>query len=125
VYGGTGGAQYGRGSTETEDLLLVYAEAFQRDADPEDYSLEAILAHERGHQVTCRHLRLRRTLLAKASAVTEEIVASLVGSLIVPGSADQEALLLKALGEAVAGGADPDAAVRLLAELWDYLEKLL
>ena len=44
-------AQYARGSTAHEDLLTVYAEAFERDADPEDFSLEAILAHERGHQL--------------------------------------------------------------------------
>ncbi len=125
VYSGTGGAQYGAGSTAAEDLLIVYAEAFRRAADPADYSLEAILAHERGHQVLCRHPRLRRTLAAKASGVTEEIMASLVGSLIVPAAPDQETLVLKALGEAVTNGAEPDAAVRLLAALREYLEKLL
>jgi hypothetical protein len=34
VYSQTGGAQYGRGSTQEADLLTVYAEAFERDADP-------------------------------------------------------------------------------------------
>jgi hypothetical protein len=51
VFSQTGGAQYARGSNADEDLLTVYAEAFERDADPEDFSLEAILAHERGHQL--------------------------------------------------------------------------
>src|SRR5438309_4865157 len=37
VYSQTGGAQYGRGSTQEADLLTVYAEAFERDADPEDF----------------------------------------------------------------------------------------
>ena len=46
VYSQTGGAQYGQASTETEDLLTVYAEAFERDANPEDFSLEAIVAHD-------------------------------------------------------------------------------
>jgi hypothetical protein len=49
VYSQTGGAQYGVASTTEDDLLTVYAEAFERDADPQDFSLEAILAHERGH----------------------------------------------------------------------------
>lgn len=38
VYSQTGGAQYGRGSTEEVDLLTVYAEAFERDTDPEEFS---------------------------------------------------------------------------------------
>src|SRR5438552_14878754 len=58
VFSQTGGAQYGRGSTADEDLLAVYAGAFERDADPEDFSLEAILAHERGHQLLARHPRI-------------------------------------------------------------------
>lgn len=60
VYSQTGGAQYGRGSTIEEDLLTVYAEAFERDANPEDFSLEAILAHERGHQLLARHPRIAK-----------------------------------------------------------------
>src|SRR2546421_6255 len=54
VYSQTGGAQYGQGTTAAEDLLTVYAEAFDRDADPDDFSLDAILAHERGHQLLAR-----------------------------------------------------------------------
>ena len=49
VYSQTGGAQYGRGIAAEEDLLTVYAEALERDADPEDFSLAAMIAHERGH----------------------------------------------------------------------------
>src|SRR5947209_14952001 len=60
VYSQTGGAQYGRGAMPADDLLTVYAEAFERDADPEDFSLEAILAHERGHQLLARHPRIAR-----------------------------------------------------------------
>src|SRR5947209_18585826 len=68
VYSQTGGAQYGRGSTEEEDLLTVYAEAFERDADPEDFSLEAILAHERGHQLLVRHARIAKRVTGRISA---------------------------------------------------------
>lgn len=60
VYSQTGGAQYGRGTTAADDLLTVYAEAFERDADPEDFSLGAILAHERGHQLLARHPRIAK-----------------------------------------------------------------
>src|SRR5947208_1557305 len=48
VYSQTGGAQYGLATTPEDDLLTVYAEAFDRDASPDDFSLEAIVAHERG-----------------------------------------------------------------------------
>lgn len=43
VYSQTGGAQYGRGNMANEDLLTVYAEAFERDADPNDFSLKRSL----------------------------------------------------------------------------------
>jgi hypothetical protein len=44
VYSQAGGAQYGLGVTPEQDLLITYAEAFERDADPDDFSLEAISA---------------------------------------------------------------------------------
>src|SRR6266478_4443199 len=58
VFSQSGGAQYGRGAEAGADLLTVYAEAFDRDADPHDFSLSAIIAHERGHQVFARHAPL-------------------------------------------------------------------
>ena len=51
IYGRTGGAQYGQGTTVTDDVLIVFAEAFERDADPDDFSLEAIIAHELAHML--------------------------------------------------------------------------
>ena len=60
VYSNSGGARYGLGQTVERDLLTVYAEAFDRDADPEEFSLTAILAHERGHQILARHSALPR-----------------------------------------------------------------
>jgi hypothetical protein len=63
VYSQTGGAQSGRGTTAEEDLLMVYAEAFERDADPEDFSLEAMIAHERGHQILARHPRISKRVV--------------------------------------------------------------
>src|ERR1700730_4322731 len=79
VYSQTGGAQYGRGSTQDDDLLTVYAEAFERDANPDDFSLDAMIAHERGHQLLARHPRFAKRV-AGISAASEEILASLLGS---------------------------------------------
>ena len=71
VYSQSGGAQYGRGSTAGEDLLTVFAEAFERDADPEDFSLDAMIAHECGHQILARHARIAPRM-AGVSEVSEE-----------------------------------------------------
>src|SRR6266849_6799461 len=90
VYSQAGGAQYGRAVAAKQDLLIVYAEAFERDADPEDFSLEAIVAHECGHQLLARHPRLARNLPPGWSGVTEEIVASLLGSWLVAEEKDQQ-----------------------------------
>jgi hypothetical protein len=78
VYSQTGGAQYGRGTKDDDDLLTVYAEAFERDADPEDFSLESMIAHERGHQILARHPRIAEWV-SGISAQSEEILASLLG----------------------------------------------
>ena len=125
VFTQAGGAQYGLGAAPEEDLLIVSAEAFERDADPEDFSLEAILAHERGHQLAARHPRLTRNLPQPWSGVTEEIVASLLGSLLVEAEKDKQDLLLKALFEADRRGLEPDRATLLITELRALLEKIL
>jgi hypothetical protein len=88
VYSQTGGAQYGRGTAAEEDLLTVYAEAFERDADPEDFSLAAIIAHERGHQVLARHPCIARRA-AGVSAASEEILASLLGAMLCKDDTDR------------------------------------
>jgi hypothetical protein len=36
--------------TQEQDVLVVFADAFSRDGDPDDFSLEAIIAHERDKQ---------------------------------------------------------------------------
>jgi hypothetical protein len=125
VYSLTGGAQYGRGSTPAEDLLTVYAEAFERDADPEDFSLEAILAHERGHQLLARHPRIAKRVRGRISAASEEILASLLGAMICAAEADRDALVAKATVELLNHGEALEVATRRLQELWDLLEALL
>lgn len=124
VYSQTGGAQYGRGSTAEDDLLTVYAEAFDRDGNPEDFSLEAMLAHERGHQLMARHPRIAKRV-AGVSEASEEILASLLGAMICNNDTDRVTLLAKATAELLDHGQSADAANRQLQELWDLLEALL
>lgn len=124
VYSQSGGAQYGRGAAAGTDLLTVYAEAFDRDADSEDFSLLAIIAHERGHQVLARHPRLS-ALLASASPTAEEVLASLLGALILEPGPDRDTLLDKAAFELVIRGASAQMAGRVLTNLWDQLGRLL
>jgi hypothetical protein len=125
VYGGTGGAQYGFGATQSDDLLIVFAEAFDRDEDPEDYSLEAIMAHERGHQLLARHPRLRPIRVRWNGPASEEMLASVLGSLIVEKEQDKEDLFIKAVGEALRCGVEPTDAVWLVTEVRNKLEKLI
>jgi hypothetical protein len=125
VYSQTGGAQYGRGSTPEEDLLTVYAEAFERDADREDFSLEAILAHERGHQLLARHPRIAKRVAGRMGAASEEILASLLGAMVCAAEVDRDALVGKATLELLNHGEAPEVATRRLQELWDLLEALL
>jgi hypothetical protein len=124
IYSQTGGAQYCRGNTPEEDLLSVYAEAFERDADPNDFSLEAMIAHERGHQVLARHPRLS-VLLASASPAAEEVLASLLGALVLEPGPDRDSLQNKAAFELVSRGATAETAERTIANLWDLLGRLL
>jgi hypothetical protein len=124
VYSQSGGAQYGRGNTPEEDLLTVYAEAFERDADPEDFSLEALIAHERGHQILARHARIARRAAGIAKA-SEEILASLLGAMVCNADADRITLLAKATAELLDRGQSAESANRQLQQLWDLLEALL
>jgi hypothetical protein len=124
VYSQTGGAQYGRGSAADEDVLMVYAEAFERDADPEDFSLAAMIAHERGHQLLARHPRIARRV-AGVSAASEEILASLLGAMLCRDDTDRGALFAKAVAELLDRGQSAEAANRQLQDLWNLLEALL
>ena len=124
VYSQTGGAQYCRGSADGEDLLTIYAEAFERDVDPEDFSLAAIVAHERGPQLLARHPRLAKRVKG-ISIATEEILASLLGAMLCSVETDRDSLIAKATLELISNGEAVDVAIRRLQELWDLLEKLL
>lgn len=125
VYSQTGGAQYCIGSDEVRDLLIVFAEAFDRDADPEDFSLTAIIAHERGHQLLIRHPQIARLVTGRMTGESEEILASLLGAIISPNLQDRDALVAKAVVELIEYGVAPELAVTRLQELWTLLESLL
>jgi hypothetical protein len=125
VFSGSGGAQFGLGSEIKQDLIVVYAEAFARDADPDDFSLEAIIAHELGHQVVYRNSRLQQLLRGRNAPVTEEILASLVGSLLIDRESDRQSLVLKALDEAAQCGLSFIDATELVVQLRKLVEEIL
>ena len=104
--------------------MAVYADAFVRDANPEDFSLEAIIAHERGHQLVYRTRRLPELFGGRIGPVTDELLASLAGSLLVRGR-DSETLALKAVTEAVRCGISLVDATELVKQLRKLLERVL
>ncbi|HEY2909931.1 MAG TPA: hypothetical protein VGI99_06780 [Gemmataceae bacterium] len=121
----TGGASYGLARTAENDLLMVDAEAFEKDANPAEYSLEAIIAHECGHQLIARHERLKRIMPASWNESAEEILASLVGSVLVDSKADEETLVLKAMFESVKLGNDLTAVQDHFSEIRELLRNLI
>ena len=125
VYSQTGGAQYGRGPNVEDDLLTVYAEAFERDADPKDFSLAAIIAHERGHQLLARHPQIGPRLGAGVSLAAEEVLASLLGAMVCRLPQDRDTLVAKATAELLLAGNAPEDAVRLIENLLDLLQEYL
>jgi hypothetical protein len=124
VYSQSGGAQYGRGAEAGTDLLTVYAEAFDRDANPEDFSLSAIIAHERGHQLLVHHPRLSVSL-ASVSSGAEEVLASLLGALVLQPGPDRDTLRDKAAFDLLNRGATTETAARVIENLWELLGSLL
>ncbi len=125
VYSQSGGAQYGRGTAIATDLLTVYCEAFERDANPNDFSLEAIIAHERGHQLLARHPHIAPRVRGRMSSAGEEILASLLGAVVCRHQTDGDDLIAKATAELMDHGATLEAAVRQVVELRQLLEAML
>ena len=125
VYSRSGGGQYCIGPSHDKDVLLLYAEAFERDADPDDFSLEAIIAHECGHQLIQRHGRLKQYVAKTPSLIAEEILASLIGSLITEDVSDRQLLFAKAVAELLKSGVPAVAGVRLATDLRAHLRRIL
>jgi len=125
VYSRSGGAQYGIGPTADDDIMVVYAEAFERDADPDDFRLEALIAHECGHQRLHRNPKLRSVLAKFPGEAYEEILASLVGSILLEELDSSQTLVWKAVAELTDLGVTIASAQSLVERLTDILRKLL
>ncbi len=125
VYNRSGGAQYGIGPSADNDIMVVFAEAFERDADPDDFRLEALIAHECGHQRLHRDSKLRPVLAKFPGEEFEEILASLVGSILLGATDSSQTLVWKALAELTDLGVTLEYAQDLVERLRDILRKLL
>jgi hypothetical protein len=121
----SGGAQFCLGPTVGEDLLAVYAEAFTRDADPQDFSLLAIIAHECSHQRLLRNRALREILKRFPNERFEEVLASLVGAQLLHETKDSTALVWKATADLAMLGMPADETVRLIEQLQGLIARFL
>jgi hypothetical protein len=125
VYSQSGGAQFCVGRSANHDVLVVYAEAFERDRDPNDFSLRAIIAHECGHAALLRNPRLAAIVKKLPGMLQEEVIASLIGALLVAGSADAEALVQKATAELAILGLSPAVTIQTIERLQSLLRQIL
>ena len=125
VFSQSGGAEFGLGTTQKLDRLTVTAEAFLRDSNPADFSLTAILAHERGHQLVFRHPTLSRWLRNELPVASEEVLASVIGSLLVSDVDDHNHLLLKAMHDAWRFGMDRSKVEHFVLNLRSILEAII
>ncbi len=125
VYSRSGGAQYGIGPSADDDIMAVYAEAFERDADTDDFRLEALIAHECGHQRLHRDPKLRPVLAKFPGEEFEEILASLVGSILLGESESSQTLAWKAAAELTDLGVTVEYAEHLVERLIVILRKLV
>jgi hypothetical protein len=125
VHSQSGGAQYCIGPSANDDLLVLYAEAFERDADPEDFRLEALIAHECGHQRLIRNSNLRTILAKFPGEQFEETLASLVGSLLLSESETSQTLVWKATAELGQLGMTAASTVQYIERLRHLLRHYL
>jgi hypothetical protein len=95
-------AQNNEDAKRLADVLTDYAEVFERDADREDSSLEAMIVHECGHQILARHPRIAKRV-AGISEASEEILASLLGAMLCNDDSDRVTLFAKATVELLTG----------------------
>jgi hypothetical protein len=117
VHSRSGGAQYCIGPSAVDDLLVLYAEAFERDADPDDFSLEALIAHECGRQRLIRNAGLRSVLAKFPGERLEEVLASLVGSLLLGESEAAQTLVWKATAELGELGMSAESTVHFIERM--------
>jgi len=125
VHSRSGGAQYCIGPSADQDIMVVYAEAFERDADPADFRLEALVAHECGHQRLIRKQDLRSVLAKFPGERFEEVLASLVGSLLLTESESARTLVWKATAELGDLGMSAESTVHFIERLRTLLRRFL
>ena len=63
--------------------------------------------------------------LGGMTLAAEEVLASLIGARVVPTGADQNALIAKAVADALGSHTPAEDVVRLIGDLWDLLGELL
>jgi hypothetical protein len=125
VYSQSGGAQYCTGPSAEDDIIVVYAEAFERDANPDDFSLEAMIAHECGHQRLIREPNLRGFLAKFPGEALEEILASIVGSILLGETESSKTLVWKATAELGDMSMASEGAVQFVERLRRLLRNFL
>jgi hypothetical protein len=106
-------------------VLVVYAEAFERDRNPEDFSLCAIIAHECGHQRLLRDPRLSAIGRKVSGSMHEEVLASLIGSLLVQDPVDAQHLVWKATAELAIVGLPAAQVVHTVEQLRGLLREFV
>jgi hypothetical protein len=121
VYSQSGGAQYCIGPSADDDIMVLYAEAFERDANSEDFNLDALIAHECGHQRLHRDAKMKMLAAKFPGEAFEEILASLIGSLILGESESSATLVWKATMELGNLTVRPESVIPFI----DRLRKLL
>ena len=120
----SGGAQYCIGPTPDADVLVVYAEAFERDNDPQDFTRRAIIAHECGHQRLLRDRELVALGRKLSGSIYDEVLASLIGSLLVDGK-DAQQLVWKATVDLSKTGLPTEQIVRTIEQLRALLKEMI
>ena len=120
-----GPAQLRLGVNIRSDVMRVFAPAFQWESNPDDFSLTAIIAHECGHQVIHRHRIVRRWLLPDFSLCSEEVAASLIGASLAISTTDRNALVKKAMYDAIVGETNPSVVFPLVEDVQKVLELAL
>jgi hypothetical protein len=125
AYSQSGGAQYCIGPSASDDIMVLYAEAFERDADPEDFPLDAMIAHECGHQHLLRRPKLHQVLAQYPGADFEEILASVVGSLLLGDTESAKILRWKAEAELTDMGLSVEYSKRYVENLQTLLRQLI
>ena len=83
------------------------------------------MAHEVGHQAVSRNTKLRRALPPTTTEQAEEILASLIASLLGARPSDRESLSAKALHDTLNCGLTIREATELISELRTLLENVL